>query len=204
MYKQTRNIARCRHMVRYICWVLCTVNSMRVICVVACSHYCILSVHVRSMQWTPLLVQSKRVTRPNEMWATPNVQDYVGQGPEQAPVTTHTPLGMPRVAHVAAIPLWLVVCSPLSESHVPTTVSILHWLNTFCCTRQLGTFLFTLGYQSSRLQAAEIDRGRPLLRMEKIYRLTMLTVFVAEAARHSVAPTDSIEEHIYCIFHWHL
>ena len=128
------------------------------------------------------------------------MQDEAGQGPEQAPVTTHTPLAMPRVAHVAAMPLWLVGSSPLSDNHVPTTLSILHWLNTFCCTRQLGTFLFPLGYQSSRLQAADIDRGRHLLRMDKISRLTMLTFFsVAEAARHSVAPTDSIEEHL-CFF----
>ena len=52
MYKQTRNTARCRHMVRYICRVLCTVNSMHVICTGACSPSCIRSVHVRSMQWT--------------------------------------------------------------------------------------------------------------------------------------------------------
>ena len=114
-------------------------------------------------------------------------------------MTTHTPLAMPLVAHVAAMSLWLVGCSPLSENHVPTTISILHWLNTFCCTRQLGTFLFTLGYQSSRLQAAEIDRGRHLLQMHKISRLTMLTFSVAEEARHSVAPNGSIEEHL-CFF----
>ena len=59
MNKQIRNTARCRHMVRYICRVLCTVNSMHVICTGACSPSCIRSVHVRSMQWTPLLVQSK-------------------------------------------------------------------------------------------------------------------------------------------------
>ena len=83
---------------------------------------------------------------------------------------------------------------------MPTTLFILHWLNTFCCTRQLGTFLFPLGSQSSRLQAAEIYRGRHLLRMDKTSRLTMLTTFsVAVAARHSVAPTDSIEEHL-CVF----
>ena len=37
------------------------------------------------------------------------------------------------------------------------------------------------------------------MQMDKISRLTMLTFFVAEAARHSVAPTDSIEEHL-CFF----
>ena len=115
-------------------------------------------------------------------------------------MTTYTPLALPRVAHVAAMPLWLVGCSPLSVNHVPTPLFILHWLNTFCCTRQLGTFLFLLGSQSSRLQAAEIDRGRHLLRMDKISRLTMLTFFpVSEAARHIVAPTDIIEEHL-CFF----
>ena len=82
---------------------------------------------------------------------------------------------------------------------MPTTLSLLHWLSTFCCTRQLGTFLFPLGSQSSRLQDAEIDRGRHLLRMDKISRLTMLIFSVAEAARHIVAPTDSIEEHL-CFF----
>ena len=35
--------------------------------------------------------------------------------------------------------------------------------------------------------------------MDKISRLTVLTFSVAEAARHSVAPTDSIEEHL-CFF----
>ena len=35
--------------------------------------------------------------------------------------------------------------------------------------------------------------------MDKISRLTMLTFSVAEAARHSVAPIDSIEEHL-CFF----
>ena len=45
-------------------------------------------------------------------------------------MTTHTPLAMPRVAHVAAMPLWSVGCSPLSENRVPTTLSILHWLYT--------------------------------------------------------------------------
>ena len=82
---------------------------------------------------------------------------------------------------------------------MPTHLSILHWLNTFCCTRQLGTFLFPLESQGSRLQAAEIDRGRHLLLMDKIPRLTMLTYSVAEAARIIVAPTDSIEEHL-CFF----
>ena len=67
MYKQTRNTASCRHMVRYICRVLCTVNTMHVICTGACSHSCIRSGHLRSMQWTPLLVQSKRVSTPNDV-----------------------------------------------------------------------------------------------------------------------------------------
>ena len=70
MYKQTRNTARCRHMVRNICRVLCTGNSMHVICTGACSPSCIRSVgglRFRSMQWTPMLVQSKRVSTPNEM-----------------------------------------------------------------------------------------------------------------------------------------
>ena len=132
MYKQTRNrdnetecdeewtkkraTARCCHMVRYICRVMCFVNLMHVICTGASSPSCIRSVHVRSMQWTPLLVQSKRVSTPNEMWATPKVQDWAGQGTEQAHVTTHTPLAIPRVAHVTAMPLWLVCLVPLSEN----------------------------------------------------------------------------------------
>ena len=37
------------------------------------------------------------------------------------------------------------------------------------------------------------------MRMDKISRVTMLNYFVAEAARHSAAPTDSIEEHL-CFF----
>ena len=114
-------------------------------------------------------------------------------------MTTHTPLVMPRVSHVAAMPSWLVGYSPLSENHVPTTLSILHLLNTLCCSRQIGTFIFHLWSQSSRVQAAEIDRGRHILRMDMISRLTMMTFSVAEAPRHSVAPTDSIEEHL-CFF----
>ena len=49
------------------------------------------------------------------------------------------------------------------------------------------------------IQAAEIDRGMHLLRMQKISRLTMMTFSVAEEARHSVAPNGSIEEHL-CFF----
>ena len=67
IYKQTRYTARCRHMVRYICRGMCPVNSMQVICTGACSPSCIRSVHVRSMQLTPLLVQSKMGSTPNEM-----------------------------------------------------------------------------------------------------------------------------------------
>ena len=78
-----------------------------------------------------------------------------------------------RASHM--LQLWLVCLVPLSENHLRTTLSELHWLNTFCCTWQLGTFLFPLGSQSWLLQAAEIDRGRHLLRMDKISRLTMLT-----------------------------
>ena len=53
--------------------------------------------------------------------------------------------------------------------------------------------------ERSRLQAAEIDGGRHILRMDKICKRTMVTFSVAEAARHSVAPTGSIEEHL-CFF----
>ena len=62
MYKQTRNTACCRHIVHYICRVLCTINSTHVICTGTCNRSCIRSVHVRDMQWTPLLVQSRRVS----------------------------------------------------------------------------------------------------------------------------------------------
>ena len=58
--------ACCRDMLHYICRVLCTVNSTHGICTDACSPSCIRSyrmfVQVRSMQWTPLVVQSKRVS----------------------------------------------------------------------------------------------------------------------------------------------
>ena len=59
--------ARCRHMLRYICKVMCIVDSMNEICTGACNPSCIRCVHVRSMQWTPLVVQSKRVSIPNQM-----------------------------------------------------------------------------------------------------------------------------------------
>ena len=129
---------RCRHMVRYICRVLCTVHLMHVICTGAsCRSSCIRRVHVRSMQWTPLLVQSKRVSTPNEMLATPKVQ-VIGRTETGTRACDHTYnntlLGMPRVAHVAVMPLWLVCLAPLSENHVRTTLSKLNWLNTFCCT----------------------------------------------------------------------
>ena len=54
-----RATGRCRHMLRYIYRVMCTVNSMHGICNGACSRSCIRRVNVRSIQWTPLLVQSK-------------------------------------------------------------------------------------------------------------------------------------------------
>ena len=105
---------------------------------------------------------------------------------------------MPRVAHVAAMTLWLVCLVPLSENHVRTTLSELHWLKTFCCTWQLGTFLFPLGSQSSRPQATEIDRGRHYGWTRSPGSPCWL-FSVAEAARDSVVPTDSIEEHL-CFF----
>ena len=71
-----------------------------------CSPYCVRRARVRSMQWTPLTVQSKRVSTPNQMRAG------------QEPVTTNTLRGMPRVAHVAAMPIWLVGCSQLFENLV--------------------------------------------------------------------------------------
>ena len=156
--------ARCRHMLRYICRVICTVNSTHGICTDACSHSCIRSVQVRSMQWTPLVVQSKRVYTQNRFEPPPTCRTRQDGN-----------LGMPPFAHVAAM---LVGCSPLSEDLVRTTLSLqrlLHRLNTFCCTRQRRTFLSSMWSQSSRLQAAEIDRGRHLLRMDNNSTLTMLT-----------------------------
>ena len=116
-------IALCRHMFRYICRVLCTVNSTHCICTDACSPSYIRSVHVRSMQWTPLVVQSKRVSTRIRF-----------EPPPKCRTRQDGDLGMPCVAHVAAM---LVGCSPLSENLVQTTLSfprLLHWLNTFCCT----------------------------------------------------------------------
>ena len=91
----------------------------------------------------------------------------------------------------------------IAENHVPTTLSILHWLNTFCCTRQLYTRNFSVPSRVSELtytgcrdrsRKASIADGQDL-------KANLLTFFsVAEAARHSVAPTDSIEEHL-CFFH---
>ncbi len=78
------------------------------------------SVHVRSMQWTPLVVQSKRVSTRIRF--------------EPPPQCRTRQVGMPCVAHVAAM---LVGCSPLSENLERTTLSLprlLHWLNTFSCT----------------------------------------------------------------------
>ncbi len=115
--------ARCRHMLRYICRVLCSVNSTHGICSDACSPSCTRSVHVRSMEWTPLVVQSKRVSTQIRFEPHPNCMTRQDED-----------LGMPRGAHVAAM---LVGCSPLSENLVRTTLSLprlLHWLNTFCCT----------------------------------------------------------------------
>ena len=136
------------------------------------------------------------------MWATPKVQDSAGWGVGQEPVTTHNLLGMPPVAHVAAMPLWLVGCSPLFENLEPTTISLprlLHWLSTFCCTWQRWTFLYALGSQSSHIQAADIDQERHLLRMDSNSKRTMLTFPAAEEVRRSIAPTDSMEEH-QCFF----
>ena len=115
--------ARCRHMLRYICRVLCTVNSTHNICTDACSHSCIRSVPVSSMQWTPLVVHSKRVSTRIRF-----------EPPPKCRTMQDGDLGMPRVAHVAAM---LVGCSLLSENLMRTTLSLsrlLHLLNTFCCT----------------------------------------------------------------------
>ena len=115
--------ARCRHMLRYICRVLYTVNSTHGICTDACSPSCIRSVQVRSIQWSPLVVQSKRVS--TRIRFEPPLKCRTRQDGD---------LGMPRVARVAAM---LVGCSTLSENLVRTTLSLprlLHWLNTFCCT----------------------------------------------------------------------
>ena len=143
MYKQTRNrdnelacdnewtrqrktpsaTARCRHLLRYICRVLCTVNPTHDCCTDTCSHSCFRSIHVRGMQWTPLVVQFKRVSTRIRF-----------EPPPQCRTRQDWDLGMPCVAHVTAM---LVGWSPLSENIVRTTLSLprlLHWLNTFCCT----------------------------------------------------------------------
>ena len=125
---------------------------------------------------------------PNQIWATPKCM-----------TRQDGDLGMPRVAHVAAV---LVGCSPLSENLVRTTLSLprlLHWLNTFCCTWQRWTFLSYMGSQSSRLQVADIYQGRHLLRMDKNSTLTRLTFPAAEEAIQSVAPIYRMEEH-HCFF----
>ena len=98
--------------------------------------------------------------------------------PKSGTACEHIPRLLCRSSHMLQqCRFGFVGCSPLSENPVPTTLSILHWLNTFCCTRQLGTFLFHLGSQSSRLQVAEIYRWRHILQMDKISRLIMLTFF---------------------------
>ena len=106
-------------MFRYICRVMCTVNLMHVICTGACNPSCIRSVHVRSMQWTPLLVQSKRVSTRMRCEPPPPQSAGLGMIGTGTSACDHTyPLAMPRVAHVAAMPLWLVCFIPLSENHV--------------------------------------------------------------------------------------
>ena len=60
--------ARCRHMLRYICKVLCTLDSMNGIWTGPCSSSCTRSAQVRSTRWTPLVFRSKRVSTPNQMW----------------------------------------------------------------------------------------------------------------------------------------
>ena len=115
--------ALCRHTLRYICRVLCTVNSTHGICTDACTPSCIRNVQVRSMQWTSLVVQSKRVSTRIRF-----------EPPPKCMTRQDGDLGMPRVAHVAAM---LVGCSRLPENLVRTTLFLprsLHWLNTFCCT----------------------------------------------------------------------
>ena len=113
------DIARCRHMLRYICRVLCTVNSMHGIFTVACSPSCIRSVHVHSMH-----VSSVQKGFHLESDASHPKSAGLGRaGTGQSPVTTHTLFGKPRVAHVAPMPIWLVGCSPLSDNLVRTTLS---------------------------------------------------------------------------------
>ena len=134
MYKQSRNTASFRHVVRYICRVLCTVNSMHVICTGACSHSCIRSGHFRSMRLTPLLVQSKRVS--TRMMCEPPPKCRTRQDRDLSKrLWPHLPRLLCRSSHMLQqCRFGFVGCPPLSENPVPTTLSILHWLNTFSCT----------------------------------------------------------------------
>ena len=91
--------ARCRHMLRYICKFLCTVDSMNGICTGACIPSCIRSVHVHSMQWTPLAVQSKRVYIPNQMWATPKCRTRQ-DGDRDKRLWSHIPCLVCRASHM--------------------------------------------------------------------------------------------------------
>ena len=54
--------ALCRHMLRYICKIPCTVDSMNGICIDACSPSCTRMAQVHSTLWTPLVFRSKRVS----------------------------------------------------------------------------------------------------------------------------------------------
>ena len=183
--------ARCRHMLRYICRVLCTVNSTHGSCTDSSSPSCIRRVQVRSIQWTPLVVQSKRASTRIRF-----------EPPPKCRTMQDGDFGMPRVAHVAAM---LVGCSPLSENLARTTLSLprsLHWLNTLYCTRQRLTFLSSIGSHISRLQAAEIDRGRHLLRMDKNSTLTMLT-FSCSRGSYTQCRTHCSHGGTSLLFHLH-
>ena len=81
---------------------------------------------------------------------------------------------------------------------MPTTLSILHWLNTFSCTRQLGTSIPSRVSELTYTGCRDISRKAYIADGQDL-QANHADFFVTEAARHSVTPTDSIEEHL-CFF----
>ena len=112
-------------------------------------------------------------------------------------MTTHTLLDMPRVAHVAALVgvFGSIVREPCANNSFRTPLA--EHVLLYMTTRNLSipsrvSELTSTGCRDRPRKASFTDGQDPQANHADF-------LSVAEAARHSVAPTDSIEEHL-CFF----
>ena len=112
-------------------------------------------------------------------------------------MTTHTLLGMPRVAHVAAFVgvFGSIVREPCANNSFRTPLAehvLLYMTTRNHSIPSRVSELTSTGCRDRSRKASFTDGQDPQANHADF-------LSVAEAARHSVAPTDSIEEHL-CFF----